>query len=273
MALRKCPKLVLVQPDFRLYEKNSKAFMDICREYTPVVEKFSIDECFLDMTGTRTLYPNPVEIATVIKDQIHSRLGFTVNVGIGPNKLLAKMASDFEKPDKVHTLFLEEIERKLWPLPVGELFSVGHKTAEKLNRGFIRTIGDLTHADLERVQYLVGKKFGSQIWEYANGIDNSPVLSQPEKAKGYSVSTTLEQDVTTIEEANQILLSLSESVTQRMRADQAKSSCVAVTIRDTQFKNHTHQKKLPSATDLTKEVYSPPRTCCPSCGKRESPCG
>lgn len=254
-ALRKCSKLVLVQPDFGLYERNSKALMKICREYAPVVEKFSIDECFLDMTGTQTLYPNPVEIATVIKDQIHSQLGFTVNVGIGPNKLLAKMASDFEKPDKVHTLFPEEIETKLWPLPVGELFSVGHKTAEKLNREHIRTIGELAHTELERVQYLVGKKFGKQIWEYANGIDNSPVLSQPEKAKGYSVSTTLEQDVTTIEEANQILLSLSESVTQRMRADQAKAFCVAVTIRDTHFKNHTHQKKLPAATDTTNEVY------------------
>ena len=104
-ALRKCPKLVLVQPDFGLYERNSKAFMEICRKYAPVVEKFSIDECFLDMTGTQTLYPNPVEIATVIKDQIYGQLGFTVNVGIGPNKLLAKIASDFEKPDKVHTLF------------------------------------------------------------------------------------------------------------------------------------------------------------------------
>lgn len=255
-ALRKCPKLVLVQPDFSLYEKNSKAFMDICREYTPIVEKFSIDECFLDMTGTQTLYPNPVQIANMIKDRIHSQLGFTVNVGIGPNKLLAKMASDFEKPDKVHTLFFFEMKTKMWPLPVGELFSVGHKTAEKLQKEYIHTIGELAHTDLERVQYIFGKKAGKQIWEYANGIDDSPVLSEPEKAKGYSISTTLEQDITSIEEANKVLLSLSESVTRRMRADQAKASCVSVTIRGNDFKDHSHQKKLFTATDITSEVYS-----------------
>ena len=118
MALRKCPQLILVRPDFRLYEKNSKAFMDICRKYAPVVEKYSIDECFLDMTGTGLLYPDPIAAAHMIKDEIRDTLGFTVNVGIAPNKLLAKMASDFEKPDKVHTLFQDEIASKMWPLPV-----------------------------------------------------------------------------------------------------------------------------------------------------------
>ena len=130
MALRKCPDLYLAKPDFRLYVKSSKAFMDICREYTPVVEKYSIDECFLDMTGTKMLYPDPIKVAHEIKDRIFRELGFTVNVGIGPCKILAKMASDFEKPDKVHTLFPDEIPKKMWTLSVGELFSIGHSSSK-----------------------------------------------------------------------------------------------------------------------------------------------
>lgn len=135
MALRKCPHLVLARPDFRLYEKNSRAFMAICARYAPVVEKFSIDECFLDMSGTQALYPDPIQIAHTMKDKIREELGFAVNIGISRNKLLAKMASDFEKPDKVHTLFPEDISTKLWPLPVRELFSVGGATADSAPLG------------------------------------------------------------------------------------------------------------------------------------------
>lgn len=177
MALRKCPDLVLARPDFRLYEQSSKAFMDICREYAPVVEKYSIDECFLNMSGTHRIYPDPLAIAHTIKDKIRDTLGFTVNVGIGENKILAKMASDFEKPDKVHTLYLHEIPQKLWPLPVRELFTVGASTSEKLEKARIRTIGDLAHTPLERVQMIVGMKLGKQLHDYANGIDDSPVLA------------------------------------------------------------------------------------------------
>ena len=255
MALKKCPELVLARPDFRLYEKNSQAFMDICRRVAPVVEKFSIVECFLDMTGTGRLYPDPVQVACSIKDAIREELGFTVNVGISVNKLLAKMASDFEKPDKVHTLFPEEIPRKLWPLPVGELFSVGGATARKLERAYIHTIGELAAADLARLQGLLGNKFGQQLHRYANGIDDSPVLTEPEEAKGYSVSTTLANDVTALEEANQILLELADSVTARLRADRFRAGCVAVSIRSSNFQNRSHQRKLEEPTDITQEVY------------------
>ena len=160
MALRKCPDLFMAKPDFRLYEENSKKFMDVCREYAPVVEKASIDECYLDMSGTHRIYPDPVALAHTIKDRIRNEFGFTVNVGIGENKLLAKMASDFEKPDKVHSLFLSEIPQKMWPLPVGELFTVGGATADKLRQAKILTIGDLAHTDLARVQKIVGMKLG-----------------------------------------------------------------------------------------------------------------
>ncbi len=256
MALRKCPDLYLAKPDFRLYVKCSKAFMDICREYTPVVEKYSIDECFLDMTGTNMLYPDPIAAAYEIKDRIYRELGFTVNVGIGPCKILAKMASDFEKPNKVHTLFYDEVPKKMWPLPVGELFSIGHSTADKLECAGIKTIGDLAMLDLTSVQSLIGDKIGKQIHDYANGIDPSPVLEEPEEAKGYSISTTLEEDVVTSEKAYKILLALADSVSARMRADDKKAFCVGVTIRGNNFKNHSHQHTLDEATDITTEIYN-----------------
>lgn len=255
MALRKCPDLFLTRPDFRLYEQSSKAFMDIVRSYAPVVEKYSIDECFADFSGTQNVYPDPIALAHTIKDRIRDELSFTVNVGIGDCKLLAKMASDFEKPDKVHTLFLSEIQVKMWPLPVRELFTVGASTAEKLEKARIRTIGDLANTDLSRVQKLVGMKLGQQIHDYANGIDPSPVLAAPEEAKGYSISTTLEEDVVTAEQAHAVLLALSDSVTARMRADGVKACCVAVSIRSNDFKTRSHQKKLADPTDISREVY------------------
>ena len=244
MALRKCPDLFMAKPDFRLYEENSKKFMDICREYAPIVEKASVDECYLDMSGTHRIYPDPVALAHTIKDSIRNELGFTVNVGIGENKLLAKMASDFEKPDKVHTLFLREIPQKMWPLPVGDLFTVGSSTADKLRQAKIMTIGDLAHTDLAKVQKIVGVKLGKHIRDYANGIDPSPVLAEPEEAKGYSISTTLEEDV-----------KKADSVTARIRSDGAKAYCVAVTIRDNSFKTRSHQRSLMNPTDISKEVY------------------
>lgn len=256
MALCKCPKLVLAPPDFCLYAKNSKAFIAVCRRYAPVVEQVSIDECFLDMTGTGLLYPDPVQIAHTIKDTIAQELGFTVNVGIAPNKLLAKMASDFEKPDKVHTLFFPEIEQKLWPLPVGALFSVGHATAEKLVAARIRTIGELAQTELSYVQRLVGQKLGKLIHDYANGRDESPVLSEPEAVKGYGNSVTLEHDVTTQEQANRILLALCDSVASRLRADGRRCTCVTVTIRSNDFRNRTHQRRLAEPTDVTAELFA-----------------
>ena len=255
MALRKCPDLFLARPDFRLYEANSKKFMDICREYAPVVEKASIDECYLDFTGTHRIYPDPIALAHTIKNRIRDELGFTVNVGIGSNKLLAKMASDFEKPDKVHTLFLSEMPQKMWSLPVGELFTVGGATADKLRHAKIMTIGDLAHTDLAKVQKIVGVKMGRHIHEYANGIDPSLVLAEPEEAKGYSISTTLEDDVRKATQAYPVLLALADSVTARIRSDGAKAYCVAVSIRDNSFKTRSHQRSLMNPTDISKEVY------------------
>lgn len=255
MALRKCPELFLARPDFALYERNSKAFMDICREYTPLLEKYSIDECFLDMTGMNNIYPDLIATANEIKNRIKQELGFTVNIGIGSNKLLAKMASDFEKPDKVHTLFDYEIENKLWTLPVRELFTVGGATADKLEGACIKTVGELARMDISVLKALLGVKLGEHLHAYANGVDASPVVNNRERAKCYGNSITLEYDVKNILDAQKILLSLADSTATRMRADGAKCLCVSVTIRDLDFNDRSHQKKFSISTDITSEIY------------------
>ena len=255
MALQKCPSLVIAPPDFRLYSKCSKAFKDICRAYAPMVEEFSIDECFLDFTGTENVYPDPIALAYEIKDKIKNELGFTVNVGIGENKLCAKMASDFEKPDKVHTLFPDEIPTKLWTLPVGDLLFIGGSTAKKLKDMGIRTIGELASYDVNALRSVLGDKMSLQCHNYANGIDNNPVRAEREEAKSYSNSVTLEDDVKTDEAAHAILLALSDSVSRHMRSDSAMAYSVSVTIRYLNFKNKSHQCQLSSPIDTTKAVY------------------
>lgn len=258
-ALRKCPGLVIARPDFKLYTQCSKAFKDICRSYAPVVEEFSIDECFMDLTGTEHMYPDPIALAVTLKDRIRDELGFTVNVGIARNKLCAKMASDFEKLDKVHTLFPDEIESKMWPLPVGDLLFIGGSSAARLREAHIQTIGDLAHADPEELKKLLGDKMSIQAYNFANGIDNSPVREQPEEAKGYSNSVTLEENVTDQKAADAILLALSDSVSAHMRSEGAKAGNIAVTIRYLDFKNRSHQRKLARPIDTTKEVYETAR--------------
>ena len=256
MALRKCPNLVVVQSDFRLYQECSKAFKDICRKYAPVVEEFSIDECFLDMTGTSKVYPDPIKTAHDIKDEIRDTLGFTVNVGIGANKLLAKMASDFEKPDKVHTLLnKEEVETKMWPLPINDLFGVGKASTKRLIDAGIKTIGELAKSEPGFIKMLVGDKAGDHMYALANGIDESPVTDEEREAKSYSVVTTVEENIISYEVANQILLGLADSVCTRMRKEGAKAYCVSVKIRSDDFKNQSHQLNLSDATDVTEEVY------------------
>lgn len=255
MALRKCPDLVIAKSDFELYIKCSRAFKEICASYAPVMESFSIDEVFLDMTGTSLIYPDPVRTAHEIKDKIRNELGFTVNVGISTNKLLAKMASDFEKPDKVHTLFPEEIPTKMWPLPVRDLLFLGKASEKKLTEAGIHTIGDMAHARETEIQTLLGNKAGHQLWQYACGIDDSPVRAQPEEAKGFSVETTFNDDIVSVEQVLPILLEQCDVVATRMRRKEKKCTSVSVTFRTQDFRNKSHQTTLPNATDMTDEIY------------------
>lgn len=256
MALRKCPELIVVPPDFSLYHQCSEAFISICKQYALIVEQASIDECYLDMTGTELIYPDPIETAMEIKNKIRDELGFTVNIGVGNNKLSAKMASDFEKPDKIHTLFRNEIPEKMWPLPVGELFLCGKSSASRLRSMQINTIGDLAKSDPSYIKMLLGEKGGTMLYCYANGIDDSPVTDVYNEAKSYGNSTTLEENITTAEEADQILLMLADTVSRRMRKDSVRASCIAVTIRDTEFNNKSHQRHLMESTDISSEIYT-----------------
>ena len=253
-ALRKCPALVVVKPHHELYQTYSRAFLSILKQYSDVIEKFSVDEAFVDMTGTRRLFGEPVEAAERIKNQIRDELGFTVNVGISSNKLLAKMASDFQKPDRVHTLFPEEIPNKMWPLPVGDLFFAGKSTVRKLNDIGIRTIGELANTDEKVITNLL-KKSGEVLWHYANGLDDSKVEPIRPDNKGYGNSTTIPFDVTDAQTARGILLKLTDKVCQRLRSDDVKVESVSVQFRFNDLTRASHQGILPAATNITQEIY------------------
>ena len=250
----KCPSLILVPPHYQLYEKASKAFMEILKEFSPAVEQYSIDEAFMDMTGTHVLWHSPEAAAEAVRKRVRDELGFTVNIGISSNKVLAKMASDFEKPDKVHTLFPEEIETKLWPLSVSELFFVGSRTKRKLDSLGIYTIGELARTDPEILKSHL-KKQGEILWAFANGIDTSPVEPEPEANKGYGNSLTLPFDVTEVCQARLALLSLSETLGARMRKDQVRAQVFTLSVKTWDFRCYSHQKKFSDPTDLTEEIY------------------
>lgn len=253
-ARQKCPELVLVPPNYGLYERCSKAFMDILRQYTSEVEQYSVDEAFMDMTGTQRLWGEPVAAAEQIRERIREELGFTVNIGISENKLLAKMASDFEKPDKVHTLWHNEIEEKMWVLEVERLFFVGRATSKKLRKLGIRTIGELAHADSHLLKAHM-KKHGEVVWQFANGMDVSVVEAQPPANKGYGNSTTIAFDVTDASTAKLVLLALAETVGTRMREAGVRAGVVAIGIKTHDLKYIGHQMTLGNATNITSELH------------------
>jgi len=254
-ALRKCPTLKIIPPSYDVYIQASNALLEILKEYSPKIQRFSIDECFIDFTDSQKLFGNPLEVAYTIKNRIKEELGFTVNVGVSSNKLLAKMASDLKKPDQVHTLFQDEIETKLWPLPVGDLFMVGRKTLSKLNRLGIYTIGELAKFDLMSLKYHL-KSHGKLIWEYANGIENSQInLSTDDAVKSIGNSTTIPYDIDSRGEALLYLLSLTEMVAMRLRNKNKLCCLVAITIKNSDLISCSHQRKIYYSTDLTNDIF------------------
>lgn len=253
-ARKKCPQLILVPPNYSLYERCSAAFMEILRKYSPAVEQYSIDEAYVDMTGMQELWGDPVLAANRIRKEIRENLGFTVNIGISENKLLAKMASDFQKPDKVHTLWHDEIEKKMWPLPVSDLFFVGRATSKKLFTLGIRTIGDLAHADPSLLKMHL-KKHGEVVWAFANGMDVSVVQSEPPANKGYGNSTTIAFDVTDASTAKLVLLALAETVGTRLRAAKVRAEVIAVGIKSHDLSYASHQMTLQNPTNITTEIH------------------
>ena len=253
-AMEKCPTLTMVSHNFDLYVRRSNELMELLRKYAPSVEQYSIDEAFCDMSGTTKLYGDPVAFAHKLKDEIYDTLGFTVNIGVSSGKLLAKMASDFQKPNRVHTLFPDEIQEKMWPLDVGELFFVGKSTRDKLYQLGILTIGDLANCD-PAILMPHFKKHGEVIWKYANGIDVSEQMTHHQKPKGYGNSVTLFHDVTDTEEARLILLSLCEMVAARLRAGHARVTVISVQITDCNFNHCSRQRSINNATDSTQKLY------------------
>ena len=258
MALRTFPNLVIVRGDFDWYRKCSKGFIAICRSYSPVLEQFSIDECFLDMSF-RLFGKDPVTVANALKDEIKAKLGFTVNVGVGSNKLLAKMASDFEKPDKVHTLWTEEVREKMWPLGVRDLLWVGRKTEEKLLSYGIRTIGQLAQTDISYLRRIVGERGALQLHETSNGIDNSPVETEHPDAKSYSAERTFPKDLSEPKDIDRALFKVACIVCHRIRKDKVKASTVSIFIKFTDFSTLQKQCSLPQPTDITALILNAAR--------------
>ena len=254
-ARRKCPDLKIYAPHYSIYVERSRQFMALLKEYAPSVDTYSIDEAFCDMTGTSSLYGNPVDFAHRLKDEIHTRLGFTVNIGISSNRLLAKTASDFEKPDKVHTLFPSEMEEKFWPLPIEDLFFVGKSTALRLRSLGITTIGQLAKSDHAMI-LSVFKSHGDTIRNYANGIESTPLSHNDAASKGFGNSLTLQYDVTDTAVAKHVLLSLCETVGARIRAAGAYVSVVQVQIVDNDFRHTSRQVTLASSTNVTEKLYT-----------------
>lgn len=254
-AFQKCPHLTVVPPRYELYLKSSNALIELISDYSAHIQRYSIDECFVDFTDMVMLYGDPVETAHVIRKRIKKELGFTVSIGISSNKLLAKIASDLKKPDAVTTLFPEEIPSKMWPLPVEELFMVGRATAPKLHFLGIETIGDLANYDLEVLKGSL-KSQGVLIWNYANGREDSQVKKSNRLAiKSIGNSSTIPFDIDNRKEAHLMLLSLSEMVGMRLRDSQYLARLVSVSFKTHLFNSSGHQRKFEIPTDHTSEIY------------------
>ena len=253
-ARRKCPYLEVYAPDYKIYRKYSDAMFNYLSTYTNVIERYSIDECFLDYSDLTTLFGDPIKCAYKIKEDIKNKLGFTVNVGIGNNKLCAKMASDFSKPDKVHTLFNNEIETKMWPLDVSDLFMIGKRSSIKLKELHINTIYDLAHTDKKLLERIF-KKMGTMMWEYANGIDNSEVDYTYENPKSISSSSVLPYNYTDINEILRVIKELTIDTGHRLRKSKMYANTVTVWVKYSNFEKVSKQQKLENSISSDEDIY------------------
>ena len=242
-AFRKCPNLVMYPPDHKMYREKSRMLMEYLRTFTKEIEQVSVDECYMDFTPIAKRYHSPIDGAVEIKDGIKERFGFTVNIGISTNKLLAKMASDFQKPDRIHTLFPEEIRVKMWPLPIGELYMAGRSSVEVLKKLEINTIGDLAQSDPALIALHL-KSHGRMLWEFANGRGTDIVQAEPEEAKGIGNSTTLREDAKTMEDVRPVFDELAQSVGRRLKKAGKKAGMVSMEIKYYDFRTLSHQAQL-----------------------------
>ncbi len=252
-ALQKCPTLEMVPPDHEYYSAQGNRLIDYLAGICPRIERMSIDECFMDFEPIRDRFASPGEAAFFIRDSVREKFGYTVNVGVSDRKVLAKMASDLKKPDRVNTLYVSEIREKMWPLPIGRLFMCGKSSAAVLEKMGIHTIGDLADTDPALVEGWL-KSHGRLLWEYANGIDASVVEPEPSRTKGIGHSITLSADVTEPEEAHRVLCHLAESVSDRLKRHQFLAGGVSTEIKYASFRSVSHQTILAKATSSAEEI-------------------
>ena len=254
LARKKVDKLIVVGVNRKIYNYYSNEFYKILCNYTDTIERYSIDECFMDMTGTQKIFGDPIKLAYRIKDEIYNKLGFTVNVGVANNKLCAKMASDFEKPNKVHTLFSNEVKDKMWNMQVDDLFMVGKSSSKKLHELGIHTIGELAKSDVILLSRYFKSAAKSMI-EHANGIDDSIVEKPIPKNQGIGNSVTLPSDLNSINEIKKIIRELSDMVGVRIRKEKKYATVISVQLKNNEFFNYQHQKKLVSPISSDEDIY------------------
>lgn len=253
-ALEKCSALTIAAPDHTMYQRRSRILMDYLKTLTPEIEQVSIDECYMDFSSIVNQYPSAIDAAHLIKDTIYNTMGFTVNIGISDCKVLAKMASDFKKPNLVHTLYRHEIKEKMWPLPVSSLFMCGKSSVDELRKLEILTIGDLACADPDIISLHL-KSHGRLLWEFANGIDDSKVEPIHPDAKGIGNSTTLAKDAEDLGTIHKVLLSLSDSVAARIRKAESLAYMVSVEVKYNTFVKNSHQTTLSTPTNTSDTIY------------------
>lgn len=253
-ARKKCPVLKIYPPNYDWYSYMSNSLFNLISKYTPDIEVISIDECFIDYGKVKKLYGDPLKFAIKLKDEVKEKLGFTVNIGIANNKFCAKMASDFEKPNKVHTLFLDEVETKLWPLPVDELYGVGKSSSLKLHSLNIHTAYDLAHTDVNTL-YKYFKNQSQRLINIANGVDDNPIVVTRDDPKGISNSTTLEKDYINKTEIYNVLRVIANNVAISLRKQKKYAYVVAIIVKDKFFKSYSHQRKLKNPTNITNEIF------------------
>ena len=254
MARKKCPNLKVYKPNYKWYKEMSNKFFNLISNYTPDIEKMSIDECFLDYTPIKHLYGDEIRFAYKLKKEIKEKLGFTVNIGIANSKLCAKMASDFQKPDRVHTLFENEIDAKMKPLPIEDLFFIGKKTAEKLRKLNINTIKDLSMQEPNKL-YPYFKNQAIRMINSANGIDSSKVENNKQLTKGLSNSTTLPHNLIYKEEVYDIIEAISDNISSQLRKEKRYAYVIRVYLKNSDFKSYTHQTKLQNATNSMTTIF------------------
>lgn len=254
-ALKKCPDLQFVPPHMSKYKHYSRLINEIYQRFTDMVEPFSIDESWLDVTASQSLFGSGREIADTIRETVKKELGLTLSAGVSFNKIFAKMGSEYKKPDATTLITRENFKEILWPLPARDMFFVGKATARKLSESGIKTIGDIAVADPGVLERMLGKQ-GRQLWEYTNGLDNSPVarVGESEKIKSVGNGVTFTRDLVTEDDIVTAVTSLSDTVAGRLRRYGMKACGVKVDIKDPYFKVISRQKQLFSPTNLAGEI-------------------